>query len=290
MERILLKSVQIHCPTCKKSFNIEIYEDILKDNMRGIFAINIDDSPEKPCSHSFVAYIDKNFAVRDYLITDFKLQLPVVEELEQKKEGVELPGRDLIDVYLLSINLNSFLLTSVITACFHKKKILILWDHDFLKSHILNFFNFIFKDTFEVDVSLKKRKIYEKNKKMFKDYIIIENDKVINDKSGILKPKTVKIEQIIIQKFLAERDPRVSLILIKNEIRKAYKLSKEVIEYNKSLKETEELTSKRILNYFQTIRGIKMQLEYLNFLKEIAKNYFEVELTISSEVSNFFGY
>ncbi|MFX1394577.1 MAG: hypothetical protein ACFFAH_13510 [Promethearchaeota archaeon] len=285
-----MRSIQIHCPTCKKSFTIEIREDILKDNTRGIFAINIDNSPEKRCSHSFVAYIDKNFTIRDYLITDFKLQLPVMKELEPKKERGKLPDKDLIDVYLLSINLNSLLLTSVITACFHKKKILILWDRDFLETHILNFFNFIFKDTFEVDISLKKRKKYEKNKKLFKDYIIIDNERVINDKSGILKPKTVKIEQIIIQKFLAEYDPKLSLILIKNEIRKAYKLTRELIEYNNSLKETEELTSKRILNYFQTVRGIKMQFEYLNFLKEIAKNYFEVELTISSEVSNFFGY
>lgn len=64
--------VQIVCPICKKVGYIDIDKDSLRQNSRGITAINI--SMEHICPHSFLAYVDRNFHVRDFMIVDFNVE------------------------------------------------------------------------------------------------------------------------------------------------------------------------------------------------------------------------
>jgi hypothetical protein len=279
--------VEIQCPSCAKKGKIEVKENLVRESERGIVAINV--SENLVCSHSFVAYIDKNLAVRDCFLTDFKIELPKME-IEQKIEKKEIPGAEDIDVYLISINLNALWLTFIIRSGFFKKRILIINEMDTLKPHLINFFNFIFQNSFEIDISLEKREVYKKDKTRYKNYIIIDGNKVINDKEKIMKPKKIKIERAIIQKFLAEQDPKSSLIFIRNEIKKAYDFSKTIIEFNKNLGEKKEFTSKEIMDYLKEVYGIKIQFQYLIFLIDIAKNYFKVELPMISRVSDFLGF
>ncbi|MFX1394960.1 MAG: hypothetical protein ACFFAH_15510, partial [Promethearchaeota archaeon] len=65
-----MNKVQINCPICSKTGSIEISHNILKDSLRGLLAINI--AKDIICSHSFIAYIDKNLNVRDYFVADFQ--------------------------------------------------------------------------------------------------------------------------------------------------------------------------------------------------------------------------
>ena len=282
-----MAKVELVCPDCSKRGHIEIEENLINKSERGISAVNV--AEDLICSHSFVAYIDKNLAVRDCFLTDFKIELPEIE-LEQKLEEVDLPDTEKIDVYLISINLNAIWLTYVIRGCFNKKKILILNDREFLYSHFMNFFEFIFKDSFKIDISFENKESYKNNKKNYKDYLIIDGGHVLNDKDKILKPKMIKIESSIVQKFLGEIDPKSSLIIIRNEIQKAYELSKDVIDFNNNLGENEELPSKKVIDNFIENRNIKIQSQYMNFLIEIVKNYFETEISMSSDVSDFLGF
>ena len=211
-------------------------------------------------------------------------------ELEKIKNDKEILSQELINIYLITTNINALWLTFILRGCFYKKKLLIINNTEALKSELINFFNYIFQDTFEFDISLDMMDNYRKDKKKYKDFIIIDSNNVINDKNNIMKPKMIKIERTIVQKFLAERDPKSSLILLKNEIQKVYNLSKEIITLNKRLKENEELTSKKIMDYFEETKNIKIQIQYLDFLMDIISNYFNVKLAMSSRTSDFLGF
>ncbi|TFG30633.1 MAG: hypothetical protein EU532_00665 [Promethearchaeota archaeon] len=279
--------IEIHCPSCSKKGLIEVEENLIFKCERGVSAINVDEN--LICSHSFVAYIDKNLKVRDCFLTDFKIETPEME-LDQIKKVKDTLTQDLIDVYLITININALWLTFILRSCFYKKKILIINNMEALNCHLINFFNFIFQDSFEFDIIFDTMDNYKKDKKKYREFIVIDSNNIINDKNNIMKPKMIKIERIIVQKFLAEQDPKSSLILIRNEIQKLFTLSQEIITFNKSLKENEELTSKKIMDYFEEVINIKVQSYYLDFLFEIINNYFNIKLAMSSKTSNFLGF
>jgi hypothetical protein len=89
-----MAKVEIRCPSCAKIGKIEIKESILSQSIRGITAVNI---PENLiCEHSFIAYIDKNLAVRDCFIADFQIEIPQLEN-DQKIKRIDVPDSDFID-------------------------------------------------------------------------------------------------------------------------------------------------------------------------------------------------
>lgn len=279
--------IEIHCPICSKKGIVEVEENLIRNSERGVSAINV--AENLICSHSFVAYIDKNLSVRDSFITDFKIETPDVE-LEHKLIEAEIPSLDVIDVYLITININALWLTFILHGVFYRKKLLILNSVESLHSHLNNFFKFVFQNSFELDISLETKANYNKDKKKYKDYIVIDGNEVIKDKNNFMKPKKINMERAIVQMFLGERDTKSSLILIRNEIQKVFTLSQEIIALNNSLQQNEELTSKRIIDYFKEVKDTKIQPQYLDFLFEVISNYFEVNLAMSSKTSDFLGF
>ena len=72
---------------------------------------------------------------------------------------------------------------------------------------------------------------YRKEKKKYKNYIIIDNNKILNDKYNLINPKDIKVERVIVQKFLAEGNDETSMIIIKSEIEKAITLSEKIANF-----------------------------------------------------------
>ncbi len=278
--------ITIHCPECHKRGKIEIAENIVGESARGVTAVNV--AEFLICSHSFIAYIDKNLAVRDCMVTDFKIELPQMDFAEELE--ADIPGVELVDIYLLTINIPPQALAYIIHACFFKKPILYLNDLEVVNTHLVNFFEFIFGDFFEVKIFLSTRQGYKKNKKQFKNYIVIDNNKVINDKEKVMNKKNMKIENALVQKFFSELDTKSSLIIIKNEIKKAYELSLNLIELNNSLEENELLSSKRAIDYLNGIYGIDVPLPYLELLMDVIENYFDIQLNRETDVGDFLGF
>ena len=279
--------IEIRCPVCSKKGTIEVEENLIQKSERGISAVNV--AEDLVCSHSFVAYIDKNLSVRDSFITDFKLMTPEFK-IEQKVEEKEIPSQELMNVYLITINIKALWLSLILHGCFYNKKLLIINNMESLHLHLMNFFKFIFQNTFDINISLETRDNYKKDKKKYNDYIIVDGNEVINDQNNIMKPKMINIERIIVQKFLAEQEPTSSLLLIRNEIQKVFNLSKEIITFNNNLKKNEELTSKKLIDYFKETKDIKIQTQYLDFLIDVVSNYFNFKLAMSCKTSNFLGF
>jgi len=269
-----MSRVKISCPSCTINGYIEVSEDSLKDITRGLLAINI---PEGTiCEHTFITYVDKNLRVRDYFLADFKIEIPEIalsEEIEEKK----IISKEVIKLDLIKLNLPALLLTYVFKSIFSKQKIVIISELEFLYEHVSNFFDYITRDTFNVDIEIMTKKDYKKNKKMYKDHMVFNGSEILNNVNKIINVKKLKVEKYFVKNFLSEPDLSYSYIILKNEIRKSYQLSKSVIDYANEQK-IEKLNLKVIVDFLTEKYNIKLQKTYLNFLIDIMKSYFDFDL------------
>jgi len=277
-----MKKLEVRCPSCSSRGYIEVSEEDIEKAARGVFAVNILEGVT--CEHSFVAYIDKNLAVRDTFIADFQLELPdmVPEQTITPDVSEQL---EYIDVDLIKLNLTASLLTHVIRAIFYKKKIYLIFDQSYMVDQVYRFIEYITLNSFETDVLVISGEQYDM--KNFKNAIILQGNRIIKDSGNILNPKTLGIERSLVRKFLAEYEPKPSLIYLQNGLQKAYDLSRTIVDIVKNLKKKEKIYSKNIIEAIAADHYVNIQLTYLDFLYDIVENYFEVKVPRSSNISDF---
>jgi len=277
---------QLRCPECGKNGYIEVSEEELKNVSRGLLAVNV--SEEIICKHSFVAYVDKNLNVRDCFIADFHIEIPEMVPTEAV-EAEEISKADKIDLVLIKLNMPASLIAYLLKGILLGQKILILNDQNYLYDHIREFIDYITENSFDTNFKIIPREEYINNKKQYKDYIILEGNDIVNDKEDILSEKKLNVERTVVEKFLAETDERSSLIILKNEIQKAYALADKIIEFINNFK-GKEIQSKKIIDYLSKEENINIKIPYLRFLLDIVEYYFKVDVPISSDISNFLGF
>jgi len=276
-------NIQIICPICKKKGYIEVSKESMKDFSRGILAINI--AEKTICKDSFVAYVDKNLNIRDYFIVDFQLELP--EAIYEKEEKYDQEKKFLIekdlDLDLIKINLSAILLANTLKVIFLGKKfILILEDQQqFLHEHLNNFYEYITQNSFKLELKIISKKEYDENKNNYKDYLVFDSKDIINDVNKVLNPKKIAVERRIIQKFLAETDQNLSLLIIKNDIQKAFELSKFIVDYLNKIDSKKKIDVTEIHKDLQENFHVNISSIYLIFLLEIVENYYKVEIPSS---------
>ncbi len=275
--------LEIRCPICSKRGKIEVSEEKVKSSTRGLFAVNIPQGIV--CSHSFIAYVDKNLTVRDTYTADFQIQLPVVESKEE--EGVDRSLTDLIDVSLIKLNLTITNLAYIFHAMIYNNKILLVSDQDFLFEKIKNFFDYITKDSFELNIQFTNESNFEKRN--YKDYVILSGSEVLNDPIKLFDKKKLNVEKAIAQRFISEYEPTSSLIILKNELKKTFELSNSIAERIKKLEKGKKVLSRQIIEELDKKYKVKVSMPYLEFLYEIVENYFNVEIPRASEISDFLG-
>ena len=280
----MISRVEVRCPACGKHGAIEVEENIVKNSPRGVTAVNVADY--LICEHSFIAYIDKNFVVRDCFISDFTVQLPQIKIKMPEIKTIDSIAEE-IDIYLITINLSIKTLSYLLEGCFNKQNIVFINDLDVLTPHLKKFLEFTFSETFEIDFKILNNQDFKKTKKEYKNHLVLSNSKIINDKDNLLKEKSIKIESAIIQKFLGEYNLEAGLIILRNEIFKAYKFSSELIQ--ESGKAGNELNQKLMVDYITENYNFKMSKGYINFLTQIIKNYFGKEVKGISDVNTFMG-
>ena len=164
----------------------------------------------------------------------------------------------------------------------------VVLDNDFLRGYIQQFLIIIFDETFSHEVVLLSRKTYSRIKKEYKKAIVVENSNIIQDKDKILNQKKLKIEKNIVQKFFADDSSMSSVIIIKNEIKKIFILSKKIIEFKENLEPDKKIDSKMLLDFFKAELDIKIQVPYLKHLIEIVRTYFQEDIEIPSDTIDFF--
>lgn len=280
-----MAKIEVRCPICSLWDNIEISDDATKNVSKGLLAINI--ASGMICEHSFIAYVDKNLVVRDCIVADFKIELPESEAAKKSEESIT-PETDSIKFDLIKLNIPDMLMAYVFRTIFLGKKALILSDHEFLYNHIVNFFKYVMQNSFEFDLRIISEMDYKKNKSEYKDYLVFKNREIIKDKEQVINPKRLEIEKLIVQKFFAEYDLMAGLIILRNEINKAYEFSKSIIQYLENQKGN-PLTSKIIMSYLSEKHGEKIYLPYLTFLIDIIHYYFKAEVPKIGGVTDLLG-
>jgi hypothetical protein len=278
-------AIKITCPLCGKKGQFEISNEVFKNSVRGILAVNIQE--KVICPHSFLVYVDKNLVVRDYFTTDYKLELPEIASSQIKADSDEIERQE-IDVNVIKSNFHALLITIALRAIFVKEKIVFVIDHEFLKNQIIHFFDYITNGSFKFNFSVISSENYKNLVNTDKEalYFLIED--IWAKFNKIKTPKELKVEKRIVQNFFSEQDNKVSLIILKNEIQRAFKLSITVKEYIENYKEKEKIYAKNILDYLENKYNIKLSLNYLNLLIDIVKNYHNIFVDIRlANVSSF---
>ncbi len=279
-----MKKIEVRCPSCSSRGFIEVSEEEIEKAKRGVFAVNLAEGII--CEHSFVAYIDKNFMVRDTFMADFQLELPEIipKKSIEPKDSAQL---DSINVSSIKLNLSASLIAYVIRAILHKRKIVLIFDQLFMFDDVQRFFDYITRNSFETELVVISEDQY--NSESYKDFIVFNRKDIIKDDDGIINVKKLGIERALVQKFFEEYEPRPSLIYLQNGLLKAYQLSETIVDIVKNFKKKEKVYSKKIIEDLSNIHNVKIQLKYLDFLFEIVESYFNVEVPKSSNVSNFLG-
>ncbi|MEJ2250916.1 MAG: hypothetical protein P8Y70_17225 [Candidatus Lokiarchaeota archaeon] len=273
-----MHSVKIRCPTCGEYGQIEINEDALKKEDRGLLAVNI--SEELICDHTFIAYIDKNLTVRNYFIPDFQFELSTEEEQEEEEELV--PSKEEIDVELIKLNMPLSLLTYIIRVMFFKKKILVITDQYFLFEHYQNFFNYITKNTFKIGIAFLTPEEYDQDPEAFYDFATFEKKDsgfsfrykfkfMVSDIDEIEKMYEIRK---IVQRFQNEPDPTKSLLFLKNDIMKLYDMCRTTVKYVKN-SQGGTSSAKKINKYLNAKYDTELEKSYLYFVIDTLNNYFK---------------
>jgi hypothetical protein len=275
-----MPSTVIRCPTCNTEGKIEVLEEKIRYAAKGLLAINI--ARDIICEHSFIVYIDKNLAIRDYFVADFHIDIPKIDSIEKIKH-TQISSKDILDVDLIKLNLHALTLSIIFKSIFLKQKIILLLEQEFLYKHIYNFFEYITKDTFDIYIILTPNKEYKDNKKKYKDAIVLENNKLIQNPKKVINLRKLDVEKNIVNQFLIEPELGYSYIFLKNQIYKAYELSKNIFEYAQLQENKKDINSFKIRNYLEELYDIKIDLNYLEFLISIVSNYFRFEIPSASE-------
>jgi len=273
----MLKKVSIKCPSCSTKGDIQIADDFIKNTSRGLLAVNI--TKDLICSHSFIAYIDKNLNVRDYFIADFCFEIPEIpiERFEETKEKFLV--KKAFDIDLIKLNLPPTQLSFILKAIFSKQKVMIISNQDFLYGHLHDFFKYISYNSFQIDINFISEEEYNQNKKKYKDSMVFHGIYIVNNVKKIINPKKLFFEKLIVNSFFSNNQLELTYIIFRNEILKIYKLSKSIVEFiNDSKKKNEEVNILKIGNQLESEYHIKINTAYLSFLIDIVKDYFKVEV------------
>jgi len=275
-----MAKIEVRCPVCSKWENIEISDDATANSTKGLIAVNIEAG--MICEHTFVAYVDKNLIVRDCLIADFEIEVSSSPETEDDNAN----EAESINHDLIRLNIPEILMASIFKAIFSGKNVIIISDDQFIANHIIHFFNYAMQNLFRTDIITMSKADFKNSNDQYENHIVFDKIDVIQDRYNTVDPKTLLIEKSIARKFLEEYDLVTGLIILRNEIQKAFEFSKTLSEFIKDVDE-KALTSKILINHIKEVYNEKIQINYLNFLFNILKHYFNIVLPEIKGVQNF---
>ena len=270
--------IEVRCPACSKRGMLEISEEDVKKAAKGLFAVNIN---KIFCSHSFIAYVDKNLSIRDCYIADFQIELP--EALPDKKVETVPTKIEEFDIALVKINLLPTLLVNTIRAIVTGKKIVILSSDPFIDKHIENFLKYIFANYFKNEIAIISADDYKKEKKQYKEHIVLQANQIIKDEDNIIKPKKMSIERVIVQNFFDTYNLETSILLLKNDLLNLHEYSRDLIDLLDNYKGSKKLGKKELIKQLNIRLNIKLTGKYLELLLNILTNYFDYDLSVISD-------
>ncbi len=278
---VITTAISIICPTCGKKGFIDVNEESIRNSPKGLSAISL--TTGLVCQHSFFAYIDRNFSIRDYFTVDFEIGLPELQLSPEEKES-ETPSTLGFDGDLIRFNATTSFLISVLKVIFSKQKFVIVLKEEVLFPHFKACLDYITQNSFITDFVLVTPEDYEKKKKDYKDAIVFKNNEILRDAKRIINLKKLVIEKNIVGRFVLEKEITNGFIILKNEVKKAYNFAKTIVDLINDAKiKGEYVNLLKIQTELDNVYKTKFNTLYLNFLVDIVKYYFNISVPSISE-------
>ena len=173
-----------------------------------------------------------------------------------------------IDTYSIKIHVKPAELSHALnTFLFKRKGVFLIKKESNLKQKILDFFNFIFQDSFNIDITVKPKKFFNKNKNLV---ILLEKK--------VLDVNKLKYLIELVKEFYSEPDSISAIIDLRDKIRETFVLSKKIFEIADNQEKIVYLYKKPLIKELENIFYVKLRRNYLFYLREIVKNYFGLEI------------
>ncbi len=180
---------------------------------------------------------------------------------------------------LIRMNIKKETMVNALRGCFLKKKIVILLRKDisYLEENLLDFFDSILKNSFNIEIVAISLGDYKKSIENYRDYLVLSNGEVIGKYKYGFNDKKTDIENHLIKEFYEDPFLNKGLKRLKHKLQEIYDLLKELCNY---YKRNNTISRKEVAKYLEAVYFPKNRIkkEYLSFLIKVAREYFNVEI------------
>jgi hypothetical protein len=270
--------VKIACPICSQKGILNIDVELICSKLSGLYSVNVDKN--FTCEHSYVAYIDQNYVVRDYFDSDYNIELPKIVAEKQTDDNLEDLAMS-FDLDLIKLNITANILTIFFKSIISKKSIVFIRDSYTYHNSIIPFFSAINKNLFDFEINIIDEETYKNSKSKLKKKIVLNCSTIINNPHKFIALKKIKVEKQIINAFLVKMDVLTGLRILKNHITKSYDLAVHICDYVKNQDNVKSIYAKNITDFLESTHGVVISTQYLDYLIEIVNHYFEIPLKLS---------
>ncbi len=236
------------------------------------------------CEHQFNVYIDGNGDVRGYQLVNFIVPSFESDESELKFTSDNKIKSEEIDLDLIEMNYSENFFIYICRIILFRKKTIILEKDDFLINKLTKFLDYLTEDSFNYDILFYSKEKYKTIKKSYKDYVILNENKIIHSPPGFLSKrkkkmiKQSKIEQYLVNKYLALRSYEFALQVLRKEIHTIYLLASSIAMYATEIKNEKKINISKIKEVLRAKNKNSEYNPYIDYLIEISKNYFGAKL------------
>ena len=119
-----ITSIFVSCPICFTKGSINVLETKLQDAKRGLLSISVDNL----CKHEFIIYVDKNFAIRDYVVADFTL--PAINFIDEP-DSQTISDINNFDLTIINMNITPNILAYLLNSIVFNKKVIFIFRYFF---------------------------------------------------------------------------------------------------------------------------------------------------------------
>jgi hypothetical protein len=215
-------------------------------------------------------------------MADFQIELPELAPIPAEQEEL-IEEQPPIDLSLMKINLSASLLIYLLKSILLKKRIVLISRDDFINSLIVGFLKSVTQGNFKFEVLFLSEEDFEKGSDEFTDAMIFDGPRIINNVDDLIKPKKMKVEKNIVHNFLSEADFNSSTIMFRNELQKAFLLSNSILEIVKKMNNLNKFNISKVAKDLEKKYNVKINNEYMEFLVDIVRNYYEINLPSAAE-------
>ncbi len=272
----------IQCPSCSKRGYITVNARQITEASKTMILVKVE--KKFICEHDFLIYIDKNFSVRNV----FQCEQVVLPSTKLKREIVTEVDFSEFKIDLVKMNVYQPTFWYIFRTLLFGKKVLLVVDSDvrYLIPNVLKFFHFLFEDLLEVNLQIIGESEFTEKTNEFQNFVIIKNLDVVKDKQNLIKSYSLAVEKEITHMFFENNNHEASLIDLKDKIQDIYRISRVtrdfledyLKEFKEGGKKSKKLNIYTIIRYLKKNQKINVSLRYCDYIVQIVKNYYQIEV------------